>query len=149
TYRTGVFSPDGKRFAAGLENPVEGGKAIVWDVATGAVIAEFVNKQNGVHFLSFSGDGKLLGGTGKQASAAWVWPVDAKEAPAVVREIGFSNIHALALSMDGATLAIAATPFAGGAARGVELFDVASRKSIGVLPGMRQPVTALAFSRDG
>ncbi len=149
-YRAGVFSPDGKRFAAGVENPVSGGKAIVWDVASAKVVAEFSSKQNGLHHLAFSADGKLLAGTGKQASAVWVWSVDDKSEKAVIREIPFSNIHAMALSPDGATLAVAATAFSGGdATRGVELFDVAKKQKTGALPGLRQPVTALAFSRDG
>jgi hypothetical protein len=149
TYRTGLFSPDGNRFAAGLEHPLQGGKAIVWDVASGKVLAEFVSKQSGLQFLALSGDGRLLAGTGKQASAVWVWSVDAHEERAALRDIGFSNIHALALSPDGTTLAVAATAFAGGdATRGIELFDVASQKKLGTLSGLRQPVTALSFSRD-
>ncbi len=149
-YRTGVFSPDGRRFAAGVENPVSGGKAIVWDVATGKIIAEFSSKQNGLHHLAFSGDGTLLAGTGKQASAVWVWSVDDRNERAVIRDIPFSNIHAMALAPDGKVLAVAATPFSGNdASRGIELFDVAKKLKLGVFPGLQQPVSALAFSRDG
>ena len=68
----------------------------------------------------------------------------------VIRDIPFANVHALALSLDGSTLAVAATPFKDGEAnRGVDLFDVAKRQKLGSLTGLRQPVTALAFSRDG
>lgn len=148
-YRGGAFSPDGKRFAAGFESTVAGGKAIVWDVASGKLLAEFSSKQNGLQFLSFSEDGSLLAGTGKQASAIWVWSVDEQTEKAVIRDLPFSTIHSLALAPDGKTLAAAATPFTGGApTRGIDVFDVALKQSIGSLGGLRQPVTALTFSRD-
>jgi hypothetical protein len=149
TYKTGTFSPDGKRFAAGFKNPVAGGKALVWDVASGEVIAEFENKQDGISHLSFSGNGGLLAGTGHAASAVWVWSLDTKETHATLRDLPFASVHSVALSPDGTMLAVADEPLPGrDPTRGVVMFDVESQKKIAELPGLRQPITALTFSRD-
>jgi len=148
-YRTGLFSPDGKRFAAGFESNVSGGKAIVWDVASGKILAEFDSKQNGIQFLAFAQDGGLLAGAGKQTSAIWVWSVDDRAERAVIRDIPFTTITALAFAPDGKTLAVADVPFAGATpSRGIRVFNVASKQSLGTLGGLRQPITAMAFARD-
>src|SRR5262249_33542739 len=141
SYRVGTFSPDGKRFAAGFEHPAAGGKALVWDVDRGGLLAEFVNKHNGISYLSFSPDGALLSGAGKKASAVWVWSVDSMDDRATLRDLAFANVHAIALSPDGTMLAVADEPFPGqDPSRGVVVFDVAKQQKVATLPGLRQPV---------
>lgn len=148
-YRSGTFSADGRRFAAGFESNLAGGKAIVWDVATGKLLAEFDNKQGGIQHLALSDDGTLLAGASKQSSVIHIWGVDTRAERAALRDLPFSTIHSLALSPDGKWLAVADVPFANGnLSRGIDLFDVAQQRHVGAFGGLRHPVTALSFSRD-
>ena len=68
---------------------------------------------------------------------------------ATLRDLAFASVHAIALSPDGTMLAVADEPFPGqDPSRGVTVFDVGKQQKLASLPGLRQPVSALAFSRD-
>jgi WD40 repeat protein len=60
-----AFSPDGRTLVGGL---VEGspatmgvnGKIVLWDVATGIIVHTMDGHTNGVNFITFSPDGRIL-----------------------------------------------------------------------------------------
>ena len=158
-YRVGCFSPDGKRFAIGVEHPEKGGKVYVWDLIPGVGDKldsalpprdVFVDRQTGIHFLSFSADGDVVAASGKQATGVWVWRLDSGKESAIRLEGGIANVHA-----------IDAQP---GRQAGRDLGDaVLVRHSdsaadparherwptLAVLSGLRAPIHAVTFSRDG
>ena len=158
-YRVGCFSPDGKRFAIGVENPKKGGKVYVWDLIPGVGDKAdsalpprdaFTERQTGIHFLGFSANGDVLAGTGKQATAVWVWRLDSGKETAIRFEGGIANVHALTLSPDGKLAAISATPFSSDILiPPLTLRDTSDGRTIAVLRGLRAPIHAVAFSRDG
>jgi hypothetical protein len=158
-YRVGCFSPDSKRFALSVENPKKGGKVYVWDLKPGVGDKAdsalpprdvFTERQTGIHFLGFSANGDVLAGTGKQATAVWVWRLDSGKETAIRFEGGIANVHALALSPDGKLAAISATPFSSAIPiPPLTLRDTTDGRIIAVLSGLRAPIHALTFSRDG
>jgi hypothetical protein len=156
TYRGGCFSGDGKRFAASYESDVEGGRTYVWELPAdlkGEVVVKpltrFDNRQAAAIYLAMSHDGKVLAGVGKQASAVTIGVVDARETVSL-HEVGFRNFHALALSPDGKTVAVASTSFAAGLTPALlELRDTATGQSRLTLEGLTPPISALTFSPDG
>jgi hypothetical protein len=158
-YRTGVFSPDSKRFALSYEHPQKGGKVYVWDLIPGVGDKAdsglpprdvFVDRQTGIHFLSFSAAGDILVGSGKQATGVRVWRLGADKESAIRFEGGIANVHALALSPDGKLAAISATPFSSEIPiPPLTLRDTTDGRTIVALSGLRAPISAVAFSRDG
>jgi WD40 repeat protein len=67
-----AYRPDGVRLAVGLE----GGEAIVWDLASGQVVRT-LTADGSVQYLAFSPDGKkLLEAYVKEASAVNLWDAD-------------------------------------------------------------------------
>jgi hypothetical protein len=158
-YRVGCFAPDGKRFAIGVEHPEKGGKVYVWDLIPGVGDKAdsalpprdvFVDRQTGIHFLCFSADGDVVAAAGKQSTGVRVWRLESGKEAEIRLEGGIANVHALALSPDGSLAAISATPFSSAIAiPPLTLRDTTDGGTRATLTGLRAPIHAVTFSRDG
>jgi hypothetical protein len=173
SYRCGVFSADGKWFAAGFENTQLGGRILVWDLSSPVKDGEALapskvldNRQAGILFLAISADGKCLAATGKQAATIWVWRFDRQDDPdawqrpeKLQHQSGFGNYFGLALTPDGKTVAVSSTRMTSDVFKGLEIphglalrapldARIPSQKTT-LLTGLTPPVHAAAFSRDG
>ena len=158
-----AFCPTNSNLLAtgGRGTPPDGGKGHcvrLWDVAKGAEIKAFREKQQGhegwVMSLAFSPDGKtLVSGGGSSGEMRW-WDVGK------MTELGPSprqvdgrmvasqfahrnNIFALAFSPNGKWLAT------GSEDNTAQLWDVATRKPIHLMTGFGDIVYSVAFSPDG
>ena len=161
TYRVGCFSPDGKRFAIGVEHPEKGGKIYVWDLIPGVGDKAdsglpprevFVDRQTGIHFLSFSADGNVVAASGKHASGIRVWRLDSRQESTMRLEGGIANVHSIALSPDGKLAAISATRFTTASVNPnppLTLHDTTDWRTRTTLDGLHAPIHAVTFSRDG
>jgi WD40 repeat protein/serine/threonine protein kinase len=129
-----AFSPDGRTFLTGCED----GFARLWLTATQASIDLPGNYHAGtVRALTFSPDGHLIvtGSAGDRARAhVWTAPA-APAAGAAIPQL------AVAVSPDGKTLL-------GRSAKGIQLWDLTTRKPRAALPPGEGLVTA-AFNPDG
>jgi tetratricopeptide (TPR) repeat protein len=134
-----TFSPDGKLLAAGFQFQW----VTVWDVATGRVKLQFIQKpaMMSVVALAFSPDNKALA-VGTSVGTVTLWEVETGKRLAICQGHP-SWVHALAFSPDGRTLATAGTD------RTVRLWDVLTGQERGALIGHQAPVWTVAFSPDG
>lgn len=109
-----AFAPDGSRLAAGalgnhqVEYP-DG--AVVWEVATGQVVAHLWPGQE-IRCLVFKNDGDVLTMGGRDGALDWHFPTQ-QEFPCL--EAGYGGIAALAVTLDGR---LQAAGFADGICRG-------------------------------
>jgi RNA polymerase sigma factor (sigma-70 family) len=137
-------SPDGKTLAAaGWDRTVR-----LWDAATGKEVGGFSGppgKRSWQSHVQFSPDGKLLA-TRDVDGAIRLWTSAGQEkrtlqkaSPAPWED---SGVRALAFSPSGRLLAGSQGPV-------VRVWEVATGAEVRRLTGPAQPVTALAFSRDG
>ena len=158
------FTPDGTRIAIGMANVVTTGldsttahdhsiartvkpeRLRLVDVASGTQIASFAQEISSILSLAFSPDGKtLVSGTYDGKVVVWDAETGALRASESERYIG--PISAVALSPDGAVLAVACgtwqqvTP--------VMLHEFPSMKLVRSLRGHRAGVSSLAFLPDG
>ena len=133
-----AFSPDGKTLATGNS----GGKAQLWDAATGRPIAGWPDGSKEVLSVAFSPDGKMLA-TGGQDGAAWLWDVATGQRIGTAFSSGSAAVNSVAFSPDGKTLA---TGGQDGAAR---LWDVAAGQPTASLATGSHGVWSVAFSPDG
>ncbi|WP_422929161.1 WD40 repeat domain-containing protein [Singulisphaera sp. PoT] len=150
-FATIAFSPDGSKVAVGGAGTDD---ATAWDVATGRQLATFAST-NQLVAMRFSPDGQTLNlvvlremGKGVEIvlwdAAAWV-----ERSRTELPGAGVTYQKAVALSADGATLALAPA----NEKNAVTLWDVGSGRPRGTLhagPGLHWPnFTSLAFSPDG
>ncbi|GAA2137374.1 hypothetical protein GCM10009760_17810 [Kitasatospora kazusensis] len=138
-----AFSRDGKLVAGG-DNV---GRAWLWNTTTGETTTlEVPTIYMNANSLSFSPDGKTLAAglepVGGTQDGVRLWDVGTGRLAASIP--GPAWVHSVAFSPDGLTLATGSEN--GGA---IELWEVATRKSIAALAGHTGPVNSVAFSPDG
>lgn len=159
-----ALSADGKRLAAGGSrgfDPKDKDKkttAVVWDVDADKELASVAPAQNETAFVALSGDGKRLVTWGyhydREAKESpkpeadpnrfvQVWDAAAGKELAKVRSATGFGIAAVALSPDGALVAVSAGDGS------VQLFDAATGAAKGMLLGRSRQGQKLAFSPDG
>jgi WD40 repeat protein/serine/threonine protein kinase len=132
-----VFSPDG----ATLVTCANGGKVLLWDVATWKVRASLPGFTAGTFCFAFSRDGRLLAVSAKADNSLRLWDVTALKELASLH-VG-NPVLGLAFSPDGTRLA------AGCRDNTIRLIDVATRKEVAELRGHTNYVHAVAWSPDG
>ena len=125
-----AFDPRGTFLAIG----VDGGKAWLWDLATGRVHGRPMIY--GSNAIAFSPDGTLLATAGGDARLFSVATQDE-----IGKPFAAGGVYDVAFSPDGGTLAT-------GAPDGVTLWNVATQRQIGA-PLNATTVQAVAFSPDG
>ena len=130
------LSPDGRRIAVGGRDRT----AKILDVRTGRSVRVFsTDRSPGI--LTFSQDGRFLGGCGEAGGSLQIWDLDSGR-PAGAWE-GQPETSRVGLSADGSLAA-------GADYRDVLLWDLAAvSEEPAVLEGHRDDVTCVAFSPDG
>jgi len=133
-----AFSPDGRRFAAGMLD----GSVHLWSAVTGEEQAVLTGHANGATSVAFNISGYLLA-TGAGSGQVRLWDATTGEGN------GFLQKHAVAVE----SIAFAPTNFqvASGASDGeVRLWDVLSRSERNPLtePNAQTPVMSVVFSPD-
>jgi WD40 repeat protein len=148
-----AFAPDGQTLALGTAGN-EGTAIRLIDLATGKELRRIRDYEGWIERLAFSPDGKLLAGSAGEAVYFWDPATGARLHQFVGHPAGVSSF---AFSPDGKVLAVAggaAQAVLGGLERetedhAVHLWDVATGRELGLLPGHRTAVVAVAFSPDG
>ncbi len=134
-----VFSPDGKRMAAGGYEQEKGPVHFVriWDVGTGKVLQRFPAGGGPVRALAFSPDGARLAGGGWRDGRLRLWESATGKEVKVFPRIG-PDIEAVAFSPDGKSVAATGDR--------LHLYDPATFKERFRID---RRVRRLAFSPDG
>ena len=161
-----IWSPDGKRFAAGTNGAggelPEAGEVWIWSAETGKAIHTFPVKPS-VEYgewasaadVAFSPDGKRIAApvtAGSRSAPAGlliddtgasvrVWDLETGQATQAMKGLK-ASVGRVVFSPDGKLLATA------GGDKAVRVWDVATGKELAVLPGP-DGVLAIAFSPDG
>jgi WD40 repeat protein len=130
-----AFSPDGQRLACAGE-----GRVIrLWDPVRGLPLSAGGAPTLARMTIAVSPDGTRLASNGG-GTALRVWDTTSRQALLHLEEEGVT--HALAWGPDGAWIA-------GGTDRHIRLWEAANGRPAAVLEGPDEPITALAFARDG
>lgn len=129
------FSADGRTLASAGDETVR-----LWDARSHARLATLNARQPVVLTTAFSPDEHTIAFA--DAGAIFLWDVRSAR-PHGVRLGESGGVTSLAISPDGRTLA------SGSDDGTVRLWDVRTRRALGVLIRGREPVFAVAFSRDG
>jgi WD40 repeat protein len=133
-----TFSPDGTKIASAGEE----GIACVWNVATGARLAECRGHTSKIRSLAFCADGSRLVTTSADGTVRqWNSATGLQIEPPFDHHTG--EVLAAAYSPDGEWVA------SGGADRTVRLWQAKDRQEVAVLHGHRGAVNELAFTADG
>ena len=131
------FSPDGSTLASGSRD----GTILLWDVATGGLIATLEGHTDWVSSASFSPDGATLA-SGSRDGTILLWDVATGGLIATL-EGHTDDVLSVSFSPDGATLA------SGSKDGTIKLWDVATRGLITTLEGHADRVLSVSFSPDG
>jgi WD40 repeat protein len=143
-----AFSPDGKLVAGGgcTDDSLD---TCLWDAKTGKLVRTFREGQAGsfAMALAFSRDNKVLAAAGGLFGGWYVTFVDVATGKGLAERNSLQagvqdEFYAAAVSPDGRTLAL-------GSARGIALWDMATRKEVRQIRGEFGACTSLAFARDG
>jgi WD40 repeat protein/serine/threonine protein kinase len=132
-----LLSPDG----ATLVTSANGGKVLLWDVATWKVRGSLPGFTAGAFRFAFSPDSRLLAVGARADNSLRLWDVPALQELASLH-VG-NPVYGLAFSPDGTRLA------AGCRDNTIRLIDVATRKEVAELRGHTEYVHAVAWSPDG
>ncbi len=133
-----AFSPDGRKFAAGLLRT--GTSAKLWDASTGSLLADYTGHSQGVSAIAFSPDGRFLV-TGSGDMSAIVWNVETRKVTTVLT--GHNGlIEYVAFSPDGRLLATASWD------RTVKLWETTTWKERATLKDHKLQVLSVNFSPD-
>lgn len=150
------FTPDGKMLAVGSGTgyPVQGienGRTDLLHVPTMKPVRKFPSNETQVNALAISPDGKQLATSGMHGSGMLLWDVaTGKELASLQYSTGSWQFTDVAFSPDGKTLfANWRAKGAGNTDCGVAVWDVASRKELAILRGLRGITDAVAVSPDG
>jgi WD40 repeat protein len=133
-----AFAPDGKTLAVGADPALD--TLSIWDVATGRSLSPFGSgRQESVHTVAFSPDGKLLASQGDAGPIRLRDPATGEEKAALL--VDGDNLRSLIFSPDSTTL----VGLRGGQ---VYLWDVATGKELRRFGELNYP-RCLALSPDG
>jgi WD40 repeat protein/predicted Ser/Thr protein kinase len=135
-----AVSPDGARIAAA---DADGGVRIL-DAATGEDVLLFrmAGGDYAKKSLAYSPEGRLLAGTGEDATHVDVWDMQTRDRSASLS--GHTGVvHSVSFSGDGRLLASASLD------RTVRIWDVAASKCVAVLTGHTDAVFSAVFHPDG
>jgi WD40 repeat protein/serine/threonine protein kinase len=132
-----IFSPDGKRVAAGDES----GNVSVWNATTGKRLFAVREHSRIVRRVAYNADGNLLASAGYDGLIKVQEAATGKELFAL--GVNKQLIHDLAFSRDGKWLASV------GEDKAVHLFDVDARREKRRLVGHTELLSCVAFSPDG
>jgi WD40 repeat protein len=120
----------------------------LWDVEAGQEINHFSGHADQFAFVALSPDGRILVSANdsedSEDNKVWLWDVETGQEQELkqLRSVYWWNVHSLAFSPDGRTLAI-------GDDNRVRLWDVETRLEIKQLRGHKWEVRSVAFSPDG
>ena len=133
-----AFSPDSKQLAS-----VDRDRVVLWDVATGQKVRDFLGLRGEIHYVTFTADGRTLAASIREGGARsiLVWDVaTGKERFACGHG---EAVEVLAFSPNGKLLASA------NSSQTVRLWDAATGAERRTLANLKKGVYALAFSPDG
>jgi WD40 repeat protein len=132
-----AFSPDGRRLAAGGNEP----KVVVVDAASGALVAELVGFEGRVQSIAFSPDGRHVLTAGLDP-ALRLWDAETGRLDRTLTGHGLEVLAAV-FHPDGTRIA------SGGHDRSVLIWDAATGLELTRLTGHTSYIFSLAFSPDG
>jgi WD40 repeat protein len=144
SFRSPVFSADGKQLAAFLDDP-EHIEVRLWPLPSGAplIIRRAAEGQGYLTGLAFSPDGKFLCAAGAgQGRVATVWSTATGEVVQVLKSLTTDGVSDIVFSSDGRRVA-------GSCGRTVKLWDTATWQEVLTLHGATFDISRLAFSPDG
>jgi len=127
------FSPDGHTLLTASRD----GTARLWDIAKADAARPVYEVESPIHALALAPDGALAAGCDDSRVLLW----RGTSAPTLRDHLG--RVFAAAFAPDGRTLVT------GGEEEAAFVFDVASGRRIGELPGHGDGVHGIAFSQDG
>jgi WD40 repeat protein len=131
------FSPDGKTLVGGCDDH----GVRLWDVATGALVADLTGHTGAVRVVAFSPDGGLIA-SGSTDQTVRIW--DASSHAALTTISPYVEVADLAFSPDGKTLATS------GQADSISLWDLTNDCAyLTMLFGSNLGGYAIAYSPDG
>jgi WD40 repeat protein len=135
------FSRDGSKLLAAGGRPVQSGKAVLFDVATGARLGVFGNEPDEILAADLSPDGKLvaLGGPGKVVKVFHV--SDGSLACTITKHTDW--ITAIEFSPDGSKLAT------GDRSAGLFLWEAATGQIFVSLAEHKDAITSISWRGDG
>jgi WD40 repeat protein/serine/threonine protein kinase len=142
-----AFSPDGKMILTGTVNS----SVDLWDAASGTNLQSFVGHSRGVFAVAFSPDGQQIVTAGRDLLK--VWAVSSSQESLAFRGKKPGSL-AVAISPDNRLTVAGGTYQADGSPikygpESVEVWEMASGKSLRILTGHTSAISSAAFSPDG
>ncbi len=132
-----VFSTDGRQIATASGDHM----AIVWDTATGQLVAKLPGHSDDVHTVAFSPDGRSVV-TASADRTARVWDIATRKAIAILAE-HTGDVTSAAFSPNGQFVVTSSADYT------ARLWDAISGQPLQVLSGHTNVINSAAFSPDG